>query len=469
MNESADPTAAHVETLASNIKGRIALPTDSDWDSVRTAWNLSIDQRPDLVALPENADDVASIVNFARVAGMRVVPQGTGHNPGPLGDLASTILLRTDRMREVTVDPVHATARVGAGVLWAEITAALAPHGLAGRAGSSGSVGVAGYSTGGGYSWLARRHGLAVSSITAVELVTGDGVFHRVDADTESELFWAVRGGGANVGIVCALEFDAIPLVQVYGGALLFPIDRAPEVFAAYELWTRDLDDAATTCLRLLRLPPMPELPDFLRGKSFVGVDGAIDASAEDAERMLAPLRALKPALDTFALMPVEALGQIHMDPPNPSPARGDGMILDDLPAEAITALLAVVGPGVDTRLLAVDLRHLGGEVGRPDPRGGAVNHLPGRFLLYAVGITPTPDAVRGIEANIAALRKALAPWSAAQDYLNFRDSTDEASKFYDQLTIDRLSAVRTAHDPDQIIRANHPLAAAGLPTVRGR
>lgn len=144
-------------------------------------------------------------------------------------------------------------------------------------------------------------------------------------------------------------------------------------------------------------------------------------------------------------------------------------MILDDLPTEAITALLAVVGPGVDTRLLAVDLRHLGGEVRRPDPRGGAVNHLPGRFLLYAVGITPTPDAVRGIEANIAALRKALAPWSAAQDYLNFRDSTDDASKFYDQLTIDRLSAVRTAHGPDQIIRANHPLAAAGLPTVRGR
>ena len=168
---------------------------------------------------------------------------------------------------------------------------------------------------GGDHRWLARRHRLAVSSITAVELVTGDGVFHRVDADTESELFWAVRGGGANVRIVCALEFGAIPLAQVYGGALLFPIDRAPEVFAAYELCTRDLDDTATTCLRLLRLPPIPELPDFLRGKSFVGVDGAIDASVEDAERMLAPLRVLKPALDTFALMPVEALGQIHMDP----------------------------------------------------------------------------------------------------------------------------------------------------------
>jgi hypothetical protein len=460
VNASVGPTTARTETLAECITGRIVLPTDSDWDAVRTAWNLSIDQCPELVALPENAEDVVAIVDFARAAGLRVAPQGTGHNAGPLGDLAGTILLRTDRLREITVDPTHATVRAGAGVLWSEVTDALALHGLAGRAGSSGSVGVAGYSTGGGYSWLARRHGLAVSSITAVELVTGDGVLHRVDADTEPELFWAVRGGGANAGIVCALEFGAIPLAQVYGGALLFPIERAPEVFAAYELWTRDLDDAATTCLRLLRLPPMPELPDFLRGKSFVGVDGAIDASAEDAERLLAPLRALKPAMDTFALMPTAALGMIHMDPPQPSPARGDGMILDELPAEAISALLDIVGPGVDTPLLAVDLRHLGGELGRPDPEGGAVNHFPGRFLLYAVGITPTPDAVRGVESHVAALKKALAPWSSKQDYLNFRETTDAASKFYDQATIDRLAAVRAAHDPDRVIRANHPLVA---------
>jgi hypothetical protein len=461
MNASVDLTAARIEPLAQQITGRIALPTDSDWDAVRMAWNLSIDQRPELVALPENADDVVAIVDFARAAGLRVAPQGTGHNASPLGNLTSTILLRTDRLREITVDPARATVRVGTGTVWSEIAEALAPHGLAGRAGSSGSVGITGYSTGGGYSWLARRHGLAVSSITAVELVTGDGVFHRVDADNEPELFWAVRGGGANVGIVCALEFGAIPLPQVYGGALLFPIERAPEVFAAYELWTRDLDDAATTCVRLLRLPPMPELPDFLRGKSFVGVDGAIDASAEEAEWMLTPLRALKPAIDTFALMPAAALGMIHMDPPEPSPARGDGMILDELPAEAINALLDIAGPGVETPLLAVDLRHLGGAVGRPDPKGGAVNHLPGRFLLYAVGITPTPDAVGAVESHVAALKEALAPWSAKQDYLNFRDSTDAASRFYDQATIDRLTAVQLAHDPDQVIRANHPLVTA--------
>lgn len=460
MNAAVDPTTVGIEALADKISGRIVRPADADWDAARMAWNLSIDQQPELVALPENADDVAAIVNFARGAGLRVAPQGTGHNAGPLGDLAGTILLRTERLHEITVDPARATVRAGAGVVWSEITAALAPHGLAGRAGSSGSVGVAGYSTGGGYSWLARSHGLAVSAITAVELVTGDGVFHRVDADSEPELFWAVRGGGANVGIVCTLEFSAIPLPQVYGGALLFPIERAQEVFAAYELWTRDLDEAATTCLRLLRLPAMPEMPDFLRGKSFVGVDGAIDASAEDAERMLAPLRALQPAIDTFAVMPAAGLGMIHMDPLDPAPARGDGMILNDLPADAIDALLAVVGAGVETPLLAVDLRHLGGAVGRPDPKGGAVNHLPGRFLVFSVGITPVPEAVTAVEADLAAIRAALAPFAADRDYLNFRESADVASRFYDAATIDRLTAVRAAHDPARVIVSNHPVSA---------
>ena len=468
MSISEAPAADNVDelarSLADRITGRVATPADGDWDALRAAWNLSVDQRPAMVALPESATDVVATLDFARGVGLHVAPQGTGHNASPLGDLASTILLRTDRMREITVDPVARSVRVGAGVSWSEVTEALVPHGLVGRSGSSGSVGLTGFSLGGGYSWLARRHGLAANSVTAVELVTGHGVFHRVDALTEPELFWAVRGGGANVGVVCSLEFTALPMVEVYGGALLFPIERAREVLTAYEAWTRELDESATTCVRLLRLPPMPELPDALRGKSFVAVDGAIQAGADPlglaawAQRLLAPLRALGPVMDTFAVMPAAALGQIHMDPPDPTPARGDGMILEDLPSEAIAALLALVGPGVDSPLLAVDLRHLGGAVGRPDPNGGAVNHLPGRFLLYAVGITPTPDAIRGVEAHVKALLGALAPWQADREYLNFRETAAPANRFYNQKTIDRLITVGQHHDPDAILRSNHPV-----------
>jgi hypothetical protein len=457
---AADSLDDLAERLTERVAGRVATPADTDWDQVRMPWNLSIDQHPTMVVFPEGPDDVAAVVAFAHSAGLRVAPQGTGHNAGSLGDLEGTILVRTDRMDEITIDTDTGIVRVGAGTQWSAVTDALAAHGLAGRAGSSGSVGVAGFTLGGGYSWLARAHGLAVSSVTAVELVTGDGAFHRVDATSEPLLFWAVRGGGANVGIVCALEFTSVPVSEVYGGMLLFPLDRAAEVLSAYELWTRDLDESATTCVRLLRLPPMPELPDMLRGKSFVAVDGAVDSDAEHAELLLAPLRALGPVLDTFAVMPAAALGQIHMDPPAPTPARGDGMILDDLPAEAIQCLLDIAGPGVDSPLLAIDLRHLGGAVGRVDQKGGAVAHLPGRFLLYAVGITPTPDAVADIEQHVTALLDALTPWASRQDYLNFRESTTPDSRFFDRQALERLRVARATHDPDGIIRSNHPVEA---------
>ena len=453
-------TAVDLASLESHFTGRLATPADADWDALRAPWNLSIDQHPELVALPENVDSVTAVILFAHANGLRVMPQGTGHGAGAAGDLAGTILLRTHRMRQVTVDATRLTARAEAGAVWSEVTAALAPHGLAGRAGSSGSVGVTGYSLGGGYSWLARRHGLAASSITAVELVTGDGFFHRVDAEHEPELFWAVRGGGGNVGVVCALEFTVLAVPRVYGGMLMFPLERAADVLSAYEEWTRELDEAATTCVRLLRLPAMPELPELLRGKALAVIDGAIDAPTEEAERMLAPLRALSPMVDTFADIPVSALGDIHMDPPAPTPGRGDGLILDDLPGAAIDALLALAGPGIESPLLAVDLRHLGGAIGRPAATGGAVDHLPGRFLVNAVGIAPTPGAVAEVEHHIRSLQDALAEWTIDRDYMNFREVAVGSDRFYSSSVLSRLLAVRAEFDPDGVIRTAHPLRA---------
>ena len=450
--------AGDVAALAAALTGRVVQPGDADWDAVRTPWNLAVDQRPALVVQPENADDIVAVVTFARRNGLRVVPQGTGHHAGAVGDLAGTVLLRTDRLREVTVTPESRTVRVGAGVLWAEVSEALAPYGLTARAGSSGDVGVVGYTLGGGHSWLGRRHGLAASAVTAVELVTGDGVFHRVDADTEPELFWGVRGGGGSLGVVSALEFTALPMTEAYGGVLLFPMDRAAEVFAAYEQLTRVVDESATTCVRLLRLPPLPQVPEMLRGKAFAAVDGVIDAPVEVAERMLEPLRALGPVVDLFRMMPSSAFAEIHMDPPGPTPGLGDGFILDDLPAAAVAALFSVAGPDADCPLLAVDLRHLGGALGRPDPAGGAVDHLPGRFVVFAVGIAPIPEAGERIELTLAELRAALAPWAGGRSYLNFHESSAPASLFYSPETLERLLALLDRYDPDRVVRSAHEL-----------
>ena len=314
-------TSLDTTVLEAVLAGRVVGPQDADWDAARAAWNLAVDQRPSFVVQVATDSDVSEVVRFARAAGLRVAPQGTGHNAGALGDLTATVLLRTDALREVTVDTERRIVRVGAGVLWGEVTDALAPHGLTALAGSARDVGVAGYLLGGGYSWLARRHGLGSSKIVAVELVTGDGELVRADADRHAELFWAVRGAGANVGVVTALEFEVLPMTEVYAGMLLFPMSRADEVLHAYAAWTDGLTDAATTAVRLLRFPPLPDLPPFLSGQQLCAVDGAIDLPADAAAALLAPLRALGPTMDTFAVMPTAALGQIHLDPPGPVPA----------------------------------------------------------------------------------------------------------------------------------------------------
>ncbi len=451
------PTATDGAALT-GLAGRVIAPGDADFDAARRAWNLAVDQRPALVVQAATADDVSATVRYAASAGLRVAPQGTGHNAAPLGDLAGTILLRTDLLREVTVDPAALGVRVGAGVLWGEVTAALAPHKLTALAGSSADVGVVGYTLGGGYSWLSRRHGLAVSKVTAVELVTADGSFHRVDATAEPELYWAVRGGGANIGIVTALEFRVLPLAQVYAGALLFPLERAREVFTAYARWSATADEAATTCVRLLRLPPLPDLPEMLRGKAFAAIDGAIDAPAGPAKALLAPLRALGPVMDTFDEMPTAALSMIHMDPPTPVPGIGDGMILDELTDGAIDALLSIAGPDVDTALLAVDVRAVGGAAGRPDPSGGAVDSLPGRYLAFGVGIPMSPEVGVRLHAELASLRAALSPWANDRGYPNFRERPTAPEGFFEPATLARLRAVAQRWDPAQLLQANHPV-----------
>ena len=196
----------------------IVLPHDPSWDEARLAWNLSADQQPAAVALPETAADVQAVVRWARHRGLRIAPQGTGHNALPLGSLAHTVLLKTGRMRGVEIDASAHRARVEAGVLWGEVSDAAAEHGLAALAGSSADVGVVGYSLGGGVSWLGRRYGLASNSVTAVELVNAAGELVRADAEQNTDLFWALRGGGGSFGVVTALEFTLYPIAEVYAG-----------------------------------------------------------------------------------------------------------------------------------------------------------------------------------------------------------------------------------------------------------
>ena len=230
MMELAEVRAPQVRDVRANLVGEVVLPGDASWDEVRLAWHLAVDQQPVAVAIPENLHDVIEIVLWAREAGFRIAPQGTGHNAPALGDLAGTVLLKTHRLRGVTIDPAAQTARAEAGAIWIEVVEAAAEHGLAALAGSSPDVGVVGYTLGGGLSWLARKHGIGANQVVAVELVTADGEFRRVDRENDPDLFWALRGGGGAFGVVTAIELNLFPLTEVYAGHLFFPVERAAEV-----------------------------------------------------------------------------------------------------------------------------------------------------------------------------------------------------------------------------------------------
>src|SRR6185437_15936929 len=260
-------TSTIFERLSTSLDGELVLPTDPSWDEARTAWNLAVDQRPAAVVLAESTADVAETIRAARSAGLSVAPQGTGHGATPLGDLSDTILLRTSRMRGVSVDPKRRTARVEAGVLWQEVTDAAAEHGLAALAGSSHDVGVVGYTLGGGISWLARKYGLSSNAVLAAEIVDAEGNQRRLDYENDPDLFWAIRGGGGAFAVVTALEIRLFPIAEIYAGTLFFPIDGAREVLSAWLELTDRAPDELMSVGRLMRFPDLPMVPEPVRGK----------------------------------------------------------------------------------------------------------------------------------------------------------------------------------------------------------
>jgi FAD/FMN-containing dehydrogenase len=436
----------------------IVLPHDPNWNQARLAWNLSADQQPAAVALPESAEDVQAVVRWARQRGLRIAPQGTGHNALPLGSLAHTVLLKTERMRGVEIDAQAQRARVEAGVLWAEVTEAAAEHGLAGLAGSSPDVGVVGYTLGGGVSWLARRHGLASNSVTAIELVNAEGELIRADADENADLFWALRGGGGSFGVVTALEFTLYPISEVYGGVLFFPLERGAEVLRAWRRWVDRVPDEVTSVGRFLQFPPIPDIPEPVRGKSFVVVEAVSLLGKDSTDELLRPLRDLGPDMDTFATMPVQQLKHLHMDPEQPVPGYGDGMLLSEFNDAAIEAMVQTAGAGSGSPLISVEVRHVGGALARKAPGAGALASLEGRFLMFAVGMTPTPELGAAVRAHVELVHNALASWDSGRMYSNFAEKRQRGERLFGDLTYRRLQTVKAAVDPDDVFRSNHPV-----------
>ena len=442
------------------IAGRVSTPSDADWDQARTSWNLAADQHPEAVAFVESAEDVAAAVRFAAANDLRVAGQGTGHGAVALRSLEDTILIKTERMRGIEVDPDAQTARVEAGTLVVELSEAAGAHGLSGLPGSSPDVGVAGYHLGGGLSWLGRRYGFACNRVRAFELVTADGEARTVDAENEPDLFWALRGGGGNYGIVTALHLNLVPVATAYAGILIFPAQLGAEAVRRYRDWTETVSDNVTSVVRFLTPPPIPDVPEPLRGTPLLTIDAACIGDKEAGEATIAPLRELgEPIMDTFDQIPAAGLCRIHMDPENPVPGLGHHRVLRELPDEAVDAFVELAGPDSGSPLLLTEIRQLGGALGRPDPDGGALDHLAADWVMFGIGMPMTPELGQAIEGHLDRMGEAMEPWAGDGGYFNFAERPCDTDAILPPEVCTRLTELKRHWDPDGRIVGNHAVS----------
>lgn len=430
---------------------------DETYDAERSGYNRSVEHRPAVVVPARSTDDVLAAVRHARERGLGVAVLATGHGPSRSAD--GQVLVNTSRLDDVEIDPVTRTARVGAGVRGGTLVAAAAQHGLAPVNGSSPEVGVVAYHLGGGLGVLGRRFGWAVDHVRAIELVTAGGELRRVTAEGEPELFWGLRGGGrGTLGVVTALEIDLHPVDRIYGGGMHFAADRARDALLAWADWSRDLPEAMGTSVLLVHLPDLPFLPEELRGHYVVHVRFAWAGPIEEGERLVQVFRDLGPVTDSVVEMPYADVGTIHAEPTAPVAFHARNAVLGSFGAEAVDVLLSHAGPDAGAGYL-VEVRLLGGALGRPGAVPSALGRRDGQVVLYAGGAAEAEQATELLMA-LDRLLADMSPWGTGGVCVNFLSGPDvtaaELASGYLPGDIERLDALKATLDPDDLFRTHH-------------
>ncbi len=458
--ETINIDALELEALRAGLKGAAYVPGDEGYDGARAAWNLNAHQHPALVVVAEGAADVLAAVRLAREQGLGVGVMATGHGVAAPAD--GGVLINTSRMKGVHVDPETRTARVEAGAKWADVIPEAAAHGLAGLQGSSSDVGVVGYTMGGGFGWLGRKYGFAADSVKEADVVTADGELVKASAHENADLFWGLKGGGGNFGIVTSLEFSLYPITHVYGGNLFYPVERADEVLELYSRWSANLPDEVTSGVAFMNFPPFEEIPEPLRGNSLITVRASYTGEnlEEESEELLRPWREFgEPVMDTFGLMPYEAMDMISMDPVDPMGVYGHVEMLHDLSPETIETLVKLAGADSNSPLAMLELRQLGGALSRAPADLNPMGRSGSRFLMYGLGATPTPEVAQAVQAYLAYIAGAVRPHASGATYVNFVDldgaTIERVRAAYSPEDWQRLVALKDRHDPTNLFRFN--------------
>ena len=456
-------TQASLSDLRSQIQGEVLTPGEARYEDARQAWNLAVDQHPALIVVALQPSDVVAAVQFAGKAGLGIGVQTTGH--GVIRPADGNLLIITSRMTRVHVDAENQTAWVEGGAQWGIVLAKAQEVGLAPLLGSAPGVGAVGYTLGGGMGWLARKYGLAADSVRYFELVTPSGQQLRVSATENSDLFWGLRGGGGNFGVITGMEIQLYPVTTVYGGSLIYPIEHAKAVFTRYREWIASAPEDLTSSIAIINFPPIPAVPEFLRGRSAVLVNGCYAGNLAEGEALVQPwLDWMSPIVSTFRAMPFSEVGTISNDPVDPLPGASTGAWLADLSDEVIdTVIRFAVSVNGSSPITKTEIRHAGGAIARANAHTSAYSNRDGSLILQMISTLLSPDAHQIVDRHNANFKRELQPHLTGGIYMNFMEGEEARARTKDAYppeTYERLAKLKTKYDPANRFRFGFDIAS---------
>ncbi|UCH04642.1 MAG: FAD-binding oxidoreductase [Candidatus Thorarchaeota archaeon] len=458
--EEALLTEDAVESLKGQIQGDVLLPSDDDYDQARKIWNGMIDKRPALIVRCTGPADVIDAVKFARTHNILVSIRGGGHNVAGNALVDNGMVIDLSKMRGIHVDPKSRTVRAEAGATLGELDRETQVFGLAVPSGIVTTTGIAGLTLGGGFGWLARKHGLSSDNLISVDMVTAEGEFLTVSETEHEDLFWGLRGGGGNFGIVTSFEYRLQSIgPMVLGGMLLHPMEDAPKFLRFYRDFISDAPDELAVAPILRLAPPAPFLPEEVHGMPVVGVIVLYAGPIEKGEKLIAPLRQYgKPLVDGIGPKPFRLLQSLLDASARPGlnyyvkseflPALSDDVI-DTLVEHAskITSPLSVIAGF-----------HLGGAVSRIDEDATAYSHRDAAYSLIINCAWTDPDESEKHIQWTRAFWQALQPFSSGGAYVNFQsrdEGEDRVKATYGTAKYERLSKLKKKYDPLNFFRLN--------------
>jgi FAD/FMN-containing dehydrogenase len=457
-------TESAVNEFRSRLRGKLITASDAEYDSARTVFNAMIDRRPKLIARCACNADVAEAINFARDKALLVSIRSTGHHICGYAVCDGGLVIDLSAMKGIAVDPTMKTVHVEAGCNWGEVNDALQPHGLAATGGFVSVTGVSGLTLGGGLGWLLRKHGLALDNLLSAEVVLADGRHVTASPSEHEDLFWAIRGGGGNFGVVTRFEFRVHAAGTVVAGIVLHPAEAADGVLRRWREIQADAPEASTQGAMLFHFPDDPSGPPPLLGKALVGVGGVYAGPVDEATAALRPLREYGPPLaDLFQPTPFNT-AQRMADFLWPSGLYGywKSAYLDRLTDGAIDTIASFFA-GVPSRRTVIVLEHGGGAMARVPVASTAFGH---RDWSYNLLITSAWSNARDTEANVRWTRDffaAMQPFTRAAAYVNYLDADGDrgVNSAYAASTHARLTTLKLTYDPSNLFRMNHNIVPA--------